>query len=175
MQELLFTSGLLALAVGAAFFLVVRKLASPSAVAPPTAEWLEQFSVARYRPMERLLDDADFAFVASHRGSGPALVRRLRAQRRKFFRGYLNLLRRDFQRIVLALELQLVHSPEDRPELAGVLLKQRAAFTLGLLQVETRLLLHACGWGRVDVRGLLTALDSLRLEVRPMAIAGAAA
>jgi hypothetical protein len=56
-----------------------------------------------------------------------------------------------------------------------MLMKQRAAFTMGLFQVEFRLMLYACGWGRVEVRGLLVALESLRMELHPMAASGAAA
>ncbi|MFB3827573.1 MAG: hypothetical protein ACE15B_12445 [Bryobacteraceae bacterium] len=152
---------------------LLRKMMSPDK--PASADWVERFSVERYRPMERLLDERDFVFLASQPGYEPSMKRRLRAARRKAFRGYLRGLRRDFGRLYGAVNLLLVHAPEDRPELAATLLKQRAMFQWGVMLVEGRLLLHACGIGAVDVRGLLGVLDSMRLEVRQLSTAGAAA
>jgi len=44
-----------------------------------------------------------------------------------------------------------------------------------MLAVQWRLLLHACGLGTVDVRGLVRAMESMRLELRQMIPAEGAA
>src|SRR5579872_4117607 len=59
----------------------------------------ESFSPLHYEPMKRLLSEEDFNFLKSRPGVGPALVRRLRAQRRKAFRTYLCELASDFHRL----------------------------------------------------------------------------
>ena len=123
-------------------------------------------SPAKYRPMERLLGEEDFRFLASQPGFSPKLGRRLRTERRQIFRGYLRSLSRDFSSISAACHLLIVHSAEDRAELASSLIRQRFVFGLGMLAVEGRLVLHAAGIGTVDVRGLVESLETMQAQVR---------
>jgi len=60
----------------------------------------------------------------------------------------------------------MIHSQVDRPDLFSLLLRKRVWFLMGLLSVEFRLALHACGLGTVDVRNLLGSLDSMRADAR---------
>jgi hypothetical protein len=113
--------------------------------------------------MQRLLDPAEEAFVAQH--ADRAAVRRFRAQRRKIFRGYLCSLERDFDKICGAIRLALVDSRQDRPELAGALMKQQARFALATTMVRGRLMLHAAGIGTVDARALIGSLEAMRSEL----------
>jgi hypothetical protein len=175
MNLILFGATLAGLVLALAFVVVFRKLLSPRKCLPPQGAWLDGLSVDRYRPMERLLDDEDYRFLASQPGFSPKLGRCLRAQRRKAFRGYLRCLRRDFDRICVAIQLLLVNAQQDRPDLAATLFKQRALFAGGLLMVECRLLLHACGWGTVDVRNLIAVLDTMRVELRQLTPAAVSA
>jgi hypothetical protein len=55
--------------------------------------------------------------------------------------------------------------PEDRSDLAHALFQQRITFTRAVLRVEFRLMLHTAGVAPVDVTRLLSALDSMRLNV----------
>src|SRR5208283_4197044 len=89
-------------------------------------------------------------------------------ERRKLFRGYLVCLSHDFSLIGAALRLMMMYSTQDRPDLAGILYKQQALFALGMLAVQWRLVLHTCGLGTVDVRGLVGAMEFMRLELRQM-------
>lgn len=174
-QMILFIAALVAAGLAAAFFGILRTLLLPQRNACPNPEWIERFSTARYRPMERLLAERDFVFLAAQRGYEPAMARRLRAERRELFRGYLRSLQRDFGRICAALEVCLVHGAQDRPELAAALLRQRILFQWRVLQLQVRLALHAWGLGAVDARALLGVLESMRLELRQLAPAAAAA
>jgi hypothetical protein len=118
-------------------------------------------SARRYGPMERLLDPADEAFVAAHSGS----LRRFRAERRRIFQCYLRSLERDFASVCGAIRLILVHSGQDRPELASALMRREIRFALAVFAVRCRLLLYVAGIGHVDVRGVLGALDDVRAEL----------
>ncbi|HTQ58010.1 MAG TPA: hypothetical protein VMI94_26275 [Bryobacteraceae bacterium] len=118
--------------------------------------------------MERLLAEEDYRFLSSQPGINGKALRRLRAERRKIFRGYLTCLRRDFSLVGAALRMMMLYSSHDRGDLAGVLYKQQALFALGMLAVEWRLVLHACGLGSVDVSNLVRAMENIRLELRHM-------
>jgi hypothetical protein len=112
----------------------------------------------RYRPMLRLLSDADFDFVAAN----PVLRRTIRARRREMFRGYLRCLTKDYARLLSGIRRMMVESGVDRPDLAKALAKNRMMFTFALCRIEVHLQLHALGVGKVDVSGLVEALDALR-------------
>lgn len=118
----------------------------------------------RYRPMLRLLSDADFDFVSAN----PVLRGKIRAQRREMFRGYLRCLTRDYARLLSGVRRIMVESGVDRPDLAKALAKNRMMFALALCRIEVSLQLHALGVGRVDVSGLVEALDALRGAVNVM-------
>ena len=94
---------------------VVRRLGSADRSLPVTAEWIDELSTDRYRPMMRLLDSRDIEFLRSQAGFTPKMESKLRAQRCQIFRGYLRCLDMDFQRVCMALKLVLVQSEQDRP------------------------------------------------------------
>jgi hypothetical protein len=77
---------------------------------------------------------------------------------------------RDFTRVCIAIKLLMIHSQVDRPDLFSLLLRKRVWFLMGLLSVEFRLALHACGLGTVDVRNLLGSLDSMHVQMRELVV-----
>jgi hypothetical protein len=123
--------------------------------------------------MERLFDPADSRFLHSEAGYNGRMERRLRAKRAAIFRAYTRCLGRDFARVSNALRILMVHAPVDRSALAGLLLKQRLLFRANMMSLEARLILHNFGLSglRVDVRGLVESLDTLRLQVQVLAAA----
>ncbi|MGH9632120.1 MAG: hypothetical protein ACRD7E_27765 [Bryobacteraceae bacterium] len=155
--------------VACLFGLVFRRLASPSMVAECDPAWLSEFSVAKYRPMLRLLAEEDYGFLSEQVGYQSKISRKLRAERRKIFRAYLRNLTADFHRLHLSARMMLVYAPDDRPEVAAALMKQRMLFVAAVLSVEARLALHAIGIGTVDVRNLVGSLESLRASVGQLA------
>lgn len=112
----------------------------------------------RYLPMQRVLADADLEFLARQ----PGLTRRaqleFRRQRRIIFRAYLRCLARDFNRIFRTLELLILESDHDRPDLVRLLLQLRSRCLCAMLAVELRLALDACGYEWIASRGLLEAV-----------------
>lgn len=144
---------------------LMRRLIAPHDVSACDPEWLDEFSIDKYRPMLRLLSNEDYDFLAMQAGQTMSTIRKLRRERRRIFRAYLKSLTADFQRLHLAGRMLLVYSTVDRSDLAKKLVEQRITFTLAILMVHIRLVLQTIGIGTVDVRGLLGSVDALRLEV----------
>jgi hypothetical protein len=151
-----------------ALFLLVRKMAVESGSLPVTAEWIDELSIERYRPMMRLLDGGDIAFLRTQPGFTPSMASKLRQQRSKLFRGYLNCLTGDFSRVCSAIKLVMLHSQYDRPDLATALIRHQVMFGMGMLAVYFRLALYRWGLCGVDVAGLVNIFDVMRLELRTL-------
>ena len=164
----LVVAALLSLApVALALVLLYRKLSSQ----PDSEVAVDQclvLSLEKYRPMERLLQEDDFRFLAAQPGFSPQLGRRFRTERRRIFRSYLRNLRRDFSRLSSAFRILIVHSVEDRGDLAKSLMRIRVMFAFGMLAVEGRLLMHAAGMGAINVSGLVASLDTMQAQMRLM-------
>jgi len=141
---------------------LIWKTLSSTRVRGVDPDWLREFSVSSYRPMERLLSEDDIAFLKAQPGFRPGMERDLRANRCRAFRMYLRNLARDFNRLHYALRMMVVHAPEDAADLARVLVRQKIAFFSAWLLARLRLELYAWGVGTVDVSGLLTAIENAR-------------
>jgi hypothetical protein len=111
----------------------------------------------RYRPMLRLLSNADLAFVSADSN----LQRKLRAKRRELFRGYLRCLTRDYGILLAGIRQAMVQSGIDRPDLARALTRNRTLFAFAVCKIELRLALHATRADNVDVSVLVSALETL--------------
>jgi hypothetical protein len=148
--------------------LALRNLACAESSLPVTAEWINELSTDRYRPMARLLDSEDIKFLRSQPGYTRKMEARLRALRCQIFRGYLRCLNSDFQRVATALKIVMTQSQHDRPDLAAVLIHRQVQFALGMQAVRFRLVLFQFGIGGVDVAALLGTFDFMRLELGNM-------
>jgi len=157
---------------GAAIILaiLIRELGSPARGEVISTVWLSRFSVAKYRPMERLFSEEDYRFLAGQRGYSPRIARRLRRERIKVFRGYLRLLRSDYRKLEAAIALYMANSPVDRPDLAKALFKRRIHFTCALLAAEWRARLYGMGLTQSDTQRLVAALDDMRDHLRRQAL-----
>ncbi|HTS62426.1 MAG TPA: hypothetical protein VMH28_10390 [Candidatus Acidoferrales bacterium] len=149
-----------------AVVLLVRNLGSNRECLPVTAEWIDELSVERYRPMMRLLDSSDLEFLRYQPGYSRRMESNLRAQRCQIFSGYLRCLNLDFRRICMALKLLMVQSRQDRPDLASSLLQHQIMFATGMLGLRLRLFLYRWGGCTVDARSLVQVFDVMRLELR---------
>lgn len=129
------------------------------------------------RPMERLLREDDFAYLASLPGYKPEVGERLRARRVAVFRGYLSQVETEFHRLHLALRLLSLTSGQDRPELARLLLEQRILFSYRMLQVRLRLTLFGFGVRPVGTGDIVRTVEILRDQIATLqpAIANASA
>ena len=128
MNYVLVGAAVLVTAAAALFVLMFRRLNSPDHDPQPSLEWCNQFTVQRYRPMERLFSEDDGRFLAAQPGYSPRMLQRLRAERRRIFRHYMRCLGRDFDRLHTAARFLLLASPDDRPDLVMALFRQRLVF-----------------------------------------------
>ncbi len=151
----------LALVVGHQLWRLLYPAQRPSV----SSRWFERFSVASYRPMERLLSEADFRYLAAQAGVDKKMLRAFRARRREIFRAYLGEMAADFERLHGAARVLLLTSAEDRPDLASALLKLRANFVYGMLAARWRLALDAVGIRGLDTRSLVSAVEGMRGEL----------
>lgn len=163
------------LVFGAGIFLLLRRVMNPRTVAVCDPQWLSEFSVTKYLPMQRLLDDSDARYLASQSCCNPKMLRRLRSERRRIFRSYLRTLISDFNRLHMAARMVLLYSTTDRPELVSALFRQRLMFSVAVVAIECRLVLHALGLSTVNVSGLISTLDGMRVQVSQLAPSASAA
>jgi hypothetical protein len=145
---------------------LVSRLGADHQVLPVTTDWLNELSIDRYRPMQRLLQEADFRFLCVQQGYTPQMARKLRKERVHAFRGYLHMLQADFDRVAAALRLILAHSSYDRPELASLLFQRRMLFAVTLMSVQVRIVLFRLGVSGVDVSGLIHLFEGMRVDLR---------
>ena len=155
--------------LAAGFGVLFARLTSRDRLHLPPEEWEGLLSLSRYKAMERLLDETDGQFIRSHQKVSQQEVKKFRAQRVKLFRGYMHQLSEDFNRICKALKLLMVQSRIDRPDLAGLLLKQQFTFALAMMAVEVKLILYGFGWAGVDVKALMEPLTTVRAQLQALA------
>ncbi len=154
--------------ISLALSLLVWKLSTHKRSIEYDPEWLEDFSISKYRPMLRLLSEDDYEFLANQAGYQSKIASELRSERRKVFRAYLRNLIRDFNRLQHVAKMMALYSSQDRPEFAVALLKQRITFSFAVFAVRIRLGLHTVGIGAVDVRNLIGSLDHMRIRVETL-------
>jgi hypothetical protein len=173
MQMMIAVLMLLGLVFAGGLWLLIRRIAFTTGDLPVTAEWIDELSLERYRPMMRLLDGEDLKFLRSQPGFSPEMASKLRTQRCQTFRGYLRSLTKDFRRVCAALKLIMLHSEEDRPELAAALVRHQFLFGWGIVSAEFRLILYRWGICGVDAGSLMKIFDGMRLELRTLVPAAA--
>ncbi|MBL8178696.1 MAG: hypothetical protein JNK48_28740 [Bryobacterales bacterium] len=119
----------------------------------------------RLRPMERLLREEDFAFLAGQPGYRPEIGKQLRLRRLALFRAYLAELSAEFHDLHRKLRLLALYAPTDRTDLARVLMEQRMLFGYRMMEIELRLMLFRFGMKPVDVSGLVEMVETMRGQV----------
>jgi hypothetical protein len=127
--------------------------------------------------MLRLLKGDDIQYLTEREGYSRRQALAFRAKRCEIVRGYLRWLDSDFARITMAIRVLMVQSQHDRPDLAVFLIRQKLAFHLGMIAIQLHLQVYRWGLTRVDASAVMSAFDSMRVELRQMvpAMSGAGA
>lgn len=146
---------------------LARHFVSPLRL-PVTAEWIDELSIERYRPMLRLLNKKDLHFLRTQPGFTPQMATKFRLQRCEIVRGYLRHLDTDFKRICVALKVLMVQSKHDRPDLASAVMRSQMTFAYSMMMVQFQVVFYRYGLGIVDVTDLLKLFDGMRLELRTL-------
>jgi uncharacterized membrane protein len=128
----------------------------------------DQFSLAGYEPMGKLLAEEDFLFLAAQPGYRPEIGANLRRERRRIFRLYLRELSRDFHRLHAEARRMVAASAADQSELVALLLRQQLAFWRGMAAIEVRLALGRLS--AVDARGLIQSIEAMRVALARLSV-----
>ncbi|MBV9397899.1 MAG: hypothetical protein JO062_07960 [Bryobacterales bacterium] len=115
--------------------------------------------------MARLLQDDDLDFLRQRVCPRAGIVERWDRARRQVFRLYLNDLASDFRGLHAEARALVAESPEQYSDLVGVLMRQQIAFWRAMAGIRVRLMANALGFGHVDARPLVNALDGMQLEI----------
>lgn len=129
-----------------------------------TSEWFASFSSLRYHPMQALLDREDFAFLSRQPGFDFALYKKLRRDRLRIFREYLNRLIADYNRLHARARLLLADG-EEHSEMLGQLVKLKLRFSVAVFRAEGNYLLCCAGFRTLAVRALILRLEEMSAQV----------
>lgn len=162
------------LLLAAIFVSLIGQLLRRRNVRDCSLEWLDEFSLESYRPMERLLNEGDYEFLASQPGYHSGIARELRAERRKIFRIYMRSLIRDFNTLVRLAESMMVYSELDRPDLARAIFRLRRQFYINIIAIEIRLALLPLPSGVIEVKQLIRSLAAMQENIEHLAVRRAA-
>jgi len=165
-MNLIFIGFLVVAAACWGFYLALRKLTRPRVSTAEMNDWIDM-SWQNCRPIERLLDPAEFHFLHV-RGLSKQRIKQLRSQRQKLFRLYLRRLTHEFNMLHGALAAAMVQSATDRPDLWRELSRQRMLFYRRLVGVEFRLALYPLGFDRKPALELIRPLQELQVQFREL-------
>lgn len=150
--------------LGLAGFVVALRMRSRK-MAEENASTAATFSMDRYRPMERLLSQEDFAFLSQSPGYTPELGARWRKQQRRLFRLYLNELTADFHKLHAHARALVANSAVECPELPALLVRQEVQFWRALMFLEGRLMLDRIGLRSISTPALVQLVQSMGQEL----------
>ena len=127
-------------------------------------ESLESFSTSTYYPMQCLLAEEDFSFLARQPGFDLSLYRKLRRERMLIFRQYLRHLIYDFNRLDAFTRLLISHSHEDHSDVLFRLVKLRLLFTFSVLRAEVSFYCCWFGLSSLAARVVIARLEQMSSE-----------
>jgi hypothetical protein len=153
---------------------VLYRLFKTTSLDDVTPEWLESFSVDRYRPMAGLLSNEDFAFLSRQPGFDPSLYKKLRRERLSIFNQYLRRLILDFNKLHVTARFLVARSSIDQSELAAKLIRLQWAFRVDVLKVQLRFLLCRIGVGAVQVQAVIVRLEQMSDQLSALSLPQAA-
>ncbi len=135
-----------------------------------TNEWFDNFNVSTYGPMQGLLAQDDFEFLSRQPGFDPSLFRKLRQDRLRIFRAYLNRLIADYNRLHKLANFVVSQSQEDQSDLFARLMSMRFNFWLATLKVEFSYLLCRFGSTSISIDGILQQMEEIsKIALQPAA------
>ncbi len=149
---------------------VLRRLYRKPLMDEITPEWLEGFSLDRYRSMSSLLSNDDFAFLSRQPGFDLSLYKKLRRERLAIFRQYLDRLIIDFNRLHVTARALVASSPQDSSDVATKLIAVQFQFFKAVLRTELSYSLCRLGICTVNVRLLLEPLQALSEHLTELAV-----
>lgn len=149
---------------------VLRRLLRRTTIEDVTPEWVESFSVERYRPMLGLLGNEDFAFLSRQPGFDPSIYKKLRRERLAIFEQYLSRLILDFKKLHATARYFVARSEVDRSDVAMKLVRLRWAFSMNVVEVHLQLQLCRLGIGTVEPRMVVAKLQQMSEQLSALTL-----
>ena len=131
------------------------------------AAFLDNFSLASYRPMLRLATQMDRKFLAT--AHGDMLAGCYRKIQCGLLREYLRDASRDFNRLYKIATAKTLHAASDPGDLSMALFEQHMTFVLLVWGIEARLFLDKALPFAVDLKPLIAQLEGLAQQTRELA------
>ena len=144
---------------------VLYKLFRSYRIEDVSPEWLHNFSVQSYYPMQSLLADEDFRFLSRQPGFDLSLYRKLRRERLHIFRQYLSCVISDFNKLHATARFLLSQSREDRSDLVSCLIKLKLKFSLSIIQAECNYMVCYLGYRSLGARAVVGYLEQMSLQL----------
>ena len=148
---------------------ILLKLNRNTSAQQMSLDWLSRFSVADYDPMQVLLAEDDFAFLSRQPGFDLSLYKKLRRERLRIFRQYLNRLITDYNRLHAAARQLMGETQQDESEAVARLIFLKFKFGLAVFHAEANYLLCCFGFRTLGARTLVLRLEQLSQEVIALA------
>jgi hypothetical protein len=142
--------------------LKLHKRCPPDEIDP---QWLANFSISAYQPMHALLCDEDFSFLSRQPGFDLLLYKKLRRDRLRIFRQYMNRLVTDYNRLHTAARFLVASRPHDQSETMVRLIWLKTHFTALVCRAQMNYLLCCVGFRTLEVRALIIRLEDLSSRV----------
>lgn len=149
---------------------VLLRLFKKPSVEEITPEWLESFSLDRYRAMSGLLANDDFAFLSRQPGFDFSLYRKLRRERLQIFRQYLNRLIVDFNRLHFTAKVLVAQNHYDSSQLAASLFQLQFSFYVAVLRTEGTYVFCRMGLCTLNSQRLIEPLQALTAQLPRLAV-----
>ncbi len=153
---------------------ILNRLFRKTTIDDVTPEWVESFSIERYRPMLNLLSDEDFTFLSSQPGFDSSIYKKLRRERLAIFEQYLARLIFDFKKLHATARYLVASSEVDQSAATTALLRLQWSFALAVLQVHTSFQLCKIGLGTVRAQLLVIKLQQMNEQLRAVSVLNAA-
>jgi hypothetical protein len=146
-------------------FPVMIRLFRRCSVNEVTSEWLENFSVESYYPMSGLLNDEDFKFLSRQPGFDLSLYRKLRRERLRIFKQYLNRAIGDFNRLHTAVRAIVPYVADNGADVVSRLIWLKVRFSYAVVRAEISYRICLLGGGSLAVRLLISNLEEMNQQL----------
>ena len=157
MSVLVLATALLSLISIAFIILIILRLRRPAE--KPCPEWLHTFSLGPYEPMLQALGDGDLSFISGAAGFHFCLPGKLRRERTRIFRNFLNRYIHDYNRLHALARASVASSTTDQSGMFIRLMQLRLTFSLSLFRAEMAYALSRTGLGTASAQILLPPLE----------------
>ena len=128
---------------------------------------VEDFAIQGYRPMLRLAAQTDRRYLSA--ACGDSVAASYRKVQRQLLRQYLREAARDFSRLYSIANAHSVEAVNDPGDLSMAVLEQQMTFILLIWTVETRLLLDGIVPFALDLKPVITSIETLAQQTRERA------